>query len=431
MQQKTAKKYTVAILGVGARGGNVYGRLIKQFPERFEIVSLCDARQERLTAFGAEFGVKESLRFTDEKEFFQEKRADLLVIATQDKDHVRHCLKAFETGYDILMEKPITDKKDECRQVLEAQEKYGRKALICHVLRYAPAFLKVAELLDSGAIGRLVAINALERVTYWHQAHSYVRGNWRSDKEVAPMILAKCCHDLDLIQYYARSKATSVSSVGDLTFFKTENAPPDAAKRCLECPHAETCPYSAKVLYIDRFKKVYCPEDYWPYNVVTPAPVTVDSLTEALRTGPYGRCVFHCDNNVVDHQLTQIAFANGVKACLTMTAFTTDDKSELYGLGRRMSFHGTYGEILLDELEDSVTLMRFGEEKQVFKINALGDNGYGHGGGDYYLIKELCNMLDGVSTNATSLEASIESHLIGICAEESRLQGGERILVHE
>ena len=425
------KQYSVAIIGVGARGANVYGRLLMQFPKRFRIVALCDVREQRLESFGKEFGVAVENRFTDEDEFFKEKRADLLVIATQDSDHVRHCLKAFEKGYDILMEKPITEKKEECEAVLKAQEKSGCKALICHVLRYAPAFLTVAELIDSGAIGRLVAIDALERVTYWHQAHSYVRGNWRTTKETAPMILAKCCHDLDLIQYYAKSKCKSVSSVGELTFFNKANQPEGAADRCLQCKYVETCPYSAKVLYLDRWKKAYSPEDYWPYNVVVSAPVTEEKLTNALRSGPYGRCVFACDNDVVDHQLTLMSFENGVKATLTMTAFTTDDKSDLYGLGRRMNFHGTLGEIILDELEDAVELMVFGQEKQVFKINALGDNGYGHGGGDFYLIKELCDMLDGNAKASTSLTASIESHLMGICAEESRLKDGVRVLVHE
>jgi hypothetical protein len=219
--------------------------------------------------------------------------------------------------------------------------------------------------------------------------------------------------------------------VGELTFFNADNAPEGAAKRCLDCKFVESCPYSAKRLYLDRWKKVYCPEDYWPYNVLTPAPVTEESLTKALKEGPYGRCVFACDNDVVDHQLTLMAFENGVKATLTMTAFTTDDGSNLYGLGRRMNFHGTMGEIVLDELTDEVTLMPYGEPKQTFKINALGDMGYGHGGGDFYLIKEMYDMLQGNAKSTTSLEASIESHLIGICAEESRLQGGKLIHVHE
>ena len=200
-----SKIYTVAILGVGARGGNAYGKLINKFPEKYDIVALCDMREDRLEYYGELFGVKEENRFTCEDEFFKEKRADLLVIATPDTAHICHAIKAFETGYDILVEKPLTDNEEECRELLEAQEKYGCRALVCHVLRYAPAYTKLYEVVNSGKIGRLLDINWTEPVGYWHQAHSYVRGNWRNTADSAPMILAKCCHDLDLIQWYAKS----------------------------------------------------------------------------------------------------------------------------------------------------------------------------------------------------------------------------------
>ena len=171
------KQYSVAILGVGARGANVYGRLLTQFPERFRIVALCDVRTQRLEAFGKEFGVDESNRFTDEDEFFKEKRSDALVIATQDQDHVPMCIKALELGYDILLEKPITSSEEELYQLLEAYNKYNRKVIVCHVLRYAPAYLKMKSLIDEGEIGKLVCIDWIEQVTYWHQSHSFVRGN--------------------------------------------------------------------------------------------------------------------------------------------------------------------------------------------------------------------------------------------------------------
>ena len=180
------KIFTVAIIGVGARGADAYGWLIHEAKDKFNIVSLCDLRQERLDRFSKEFEVPVNACFTDEKEFFKEKRADILLIATPDDHHVKHCLKGFALGYDIMMEKPITDNKEECDAVLAAQKKAGKKALVCHVLRYAPAFLKTAELLDGGEIGKLVAINALERVGFAHQTHSYVRGNWRTTKTAAP-----------------------------------------------------------------------------------------------------------------------------------------------------------------------------------------------------------------------------------------------------
>ena len=418
------KIFTVAIIGVGARGANAYGWQINDATDRFDIVALCDIRPERLDMFGKKFNVPEDARFTDENEFFKEKRADLLLIATQDKDHVRHCLKAFELGYDIMTEKPLTDKREECEALLAAQKKYGGKVLVCHVLRYAPLFLKAEEMIENGRIGKLVAINAIERVQFAHQSHSYVRGNWRNTNSSAPMILAKCCHDLDLLQWYAKSKCKSISSVGDLVYFKPENAPEGAAERSLDCQYERTCPYSAWFSYIHRFHYENQPQDTWPLNVLVNAPVTEEKLYEALKTGPYGRCVFHCDNNVVDHQFTQMTFENGVKASLLMTAFTQAG-------GRRITFHGTQGEIVLEEQSDSLVLKRFDDETETFNIAALEESGYGHGGGDIFIVRKLYEMLTGKSDVATTLEASVESHLMGICAEESRLKGGELVYIHK
>ncbi|MBO5906733.1 MAG: Gfo/Idh/MocA family oxidoreductase [Clostridia bacterium] len=416
------KIYTVAIIGVGSRGALAYGRKINGIKDKFKIVSLCDIKRCRLDTYGEEFGVPENARFDTEEEFFKERRADILIIATLDQDHVRHCLCAFKLGYDVLLEKPITADASECKMLLDAQKKYGNRALVCHVLRYAPAYLKVAELIDGGEIGRLVAIEATEPVGYDHQSHSYVRGNWRDTKETSPMILAKCCHDLDLLQWYAKSKCKSISSVGDLTFFNEQNAPEGAAKRCTECKYSDTCAYSAKVLYLDNWFKLDCPEDYWPYNVAAEAPLTEKKLREAIEEGPYGRCVFHCDNNAVDHQMVQMTFENGVKASLTMTAFVT-------GYGRHSTYFGTGGVIDLDD--EYVTLRKFGGETVRHSLAKPKEGGHDHGGGDTGLISSLYEMLEGRAPAGTSLEASIESHLMGIAAEESRLDGGRLVLVHK
>ena len=420
------KIYTVAIIGVGARGGDVYGSLMADREDRFKIIALCDKRESKLSVFGEKFGVSPDARFNNEEDFFKEKRADLLVVATLDKDHTRHCLKGFELGYDILTEKPLTDDKAECEALLEAQKKSGKKAFVCHVLRYAPAFVKMAEVLEKGELGQLIAIDALERVGYPHQAHSYVRGNWRNLEVSAPMILAKCCHDLDLLQWYANSKCKSISSVGDLAYLKKENAPEGSTARCLDCPHVESCPYSAKKHYIDNWKYCNCPEDRWPYNVVTQAPTTEEKIMKALREGPYGRCVYRCDNDVVDHQITTMTFENGVKATLTMTAYTA------FG-GRRYVFFGSNGDMILDEESDTLTIRKFNSSPETYTISEMitDEKGYGHGGGDAKLIEQLYEILEGNVTGKTSFEASVESHLMGICAEESRIKGGELIYLHE
>ena len=415
------KIFTVAILGVGSRGGNGYGRIINGMRDRFKIVSLCDIRRERLDMFAPEFEVEEKNCFDTDEEFLKERRADLLIIATQDKDHVRHCLRAFELGYDVLMEKPITADENECYELLNSQKEHGNRALVCHVLRYSKPYVKVMELIDSGSIGRLVAIDALEPVNFWHQAHSYVRGNWRNTSDSTPMILAKCCHDLDLLQYYARSKCESVSSVGDLTFFTKENAPEGSALRCTECKYTDTCEYSAKNIYINGWYRKKTPTDDWPFNVIAAAPITEEKLWTAIKNGPYGRCVFHCDNDAVDHQIVQMTFKNGVKASLMMNAF--NDK-----MGRCYRFYGTHGMIIL--ANDSVTLREFGKNDVEFSSKELLESGHAHGGGDFGIISSLYDMLNGTAPESTSLEASIESHLMGIAAEKSRINGGELIKIH-
>ncbi len=303
------KVFTVAVLGCGGRGAESYGRLMYDRKEEYKIVALCDVNTAKLQTYGEQFCVDEAHRFSDEKVFFREKRADLLIIATLDRDHVRECVKALELGYDVLLEKPVSDKESECEELLAAQKKYGGKVLVCHVLRYAPAYRKVYDMIGSGTIGRLVEIQALEQVAYWHYAHSYTRGNWRNYKVAAPMILAKCCHDLDLLQWYAKSACDTVSSVGALTYFKPENAPEGAARRCTECKYERTCPYSAVKAYVDSWERSGCPENIWPINILTQDfPLTKEKIMKALETGNYGRCVFACDNDVVDHQHVSLTF---------------------------------------------------------------------------------------------------------------------------
>lgn len=417
----TKKVYKIAIIGAGIRGANVYGEIIKSMPEMFEITAVCDRDQARLNSVGKRFKIEKESLFCDEEHFFEHRRADVLIIATQDAEHFRQCKKAFELGYDVLLEKPISDRKEECEELLKTQSKYGNKVLVCHVLRYSAGYQRVAEIINQGKIGRLVAIDWIEYVGYLRQAHSYVRGNWRNDESATPMILAKSCHDLDLIQRFAGAKCKTVSSVGDLSFFKSECAPDGAAKRCTECRYVDTCPYSAKRIYIDRWYEAGCPDDIVPYNVIAPAPATEDKLKTAIKDGPYGRCVFHCDNNVVDHQMVQMVFENGVKASFTMMAFSSDD-------GRKASFFGTLGEIKLDEKQ--LILRRFGEREEKISLSTMVSPCCTHGGGDNSLIKALYDMLEGKNAGQTSLEASVESHLIGIAAEKSRKSGGEVIKVH-
>ena len=416
---------TVSVLGCGSRG-NIYAGAMLSKKDKFRITAFCDINADKLRLAKDKYGIDENCLYSDEQEFFSEKRSDVLVIATQDKDHVRQCLRALELGYDVLMEKPISPVREDLEKLLNAYKKTDRTVMVCHVLRYAPAFRKIKELLNGGVIGRLIRLESIEQVAYWHQAHSFVRGNWRNSEQTSPMIMQKCCHDFDLIQYYVGSKCDSVYSVGDLAFFKKENAPPDSAERCADCKYSDSCIYSAENLYVKRFKETGC-KTVWPFDVVDlTRPITEDSLRNAYKTGNYGRCVFRCDNNVVDNQAVVMKFSNGVKATLTMTAFTAN-------MGRIMTFHGTHGEIELNESQGYIRVSEFGKEERRISIEDLMKSvekeTMAHGGGDALIVDTFYNAIEGIAKSDTDLDKSVESHLIALAAEESRMVGAE-VKVH-
>ncbi len=351
----------------------------------------------------------------------------MLVIATFDKEHVRQCVRAMKMGYHILLEKPISDSREEIELLLQTQKETGRTVAVCHELRYGPGYEKLSELLEKGTIGRLLAIDAMERVAYWHQAQAYVRIQSERNAVSYPTILAKCSHDLDLVQHYAGAECDTLSSVGALSFFRKENAPKGAAERCLDCPHAETCAYSAKRIYIDGWKRDNCPSFVWPYNKVSlKNPTTEKDLYEGLKTTCFGKCAFLCgveeNPTVVDHQLVQMQFKNGVTAVLKMVFAQT--------AGRRINLFGTYGELLLDERSDTLEIRRFGEEPEIIHLKTLSEDGNAHGGGDMRLVEHLYSLLAENKANRTSLKESVESHLMGIAAEESRHSGSKVLRVH-
>ncbi|MBQ2712324.1 MAG: Gfo/Idh/MocA family oxidoreductase [Clostridia bacterium] len=419
------KQFTVSIIGVGARGGAAYGEYIHESNQKFRITALCDIAPSKLKKWGDKFGVPEEERYSTEEEFFQTKRSDLLLIAVLDADHVRIAKRALSLGYHILLEKPISGDKEELYELLAEAKKTDRIVMVCHVLRYTVAFRKMKQLLDEGAIGKLVAVDALEQIAYWHFAHSYVRGNWRVAAETTPSIMAKCCHDLDLLQYFAGSRCISVSSVGSLNYFNPENAPKGHGERCLSCAANEGCPYDAKAFYLNRWKRNGCPSDAWPFHVLSDEPTTEEVLLRALENGPYGECVFLGKNDVADNQTVIAAFENGVNATLRMMAFTA-------GGGRKYCLYGSHGEIEYNEEAETILLKPFGKEIQTIRITDLTDNLKGHGGGDYGMIDSLYLVLCGENAADTSIANSVESHLMAIAAEESRLQGGVKILIrHE
>lgn len=421
------KVLTVSIIGVGARGGETYGRYIHSLKDRYSIVSLCDLSRERLDKYGKDFEVAKENRFLSEEDFFRCKRSDILLIGTMDASHVRIAERALSLGYHLLLEKPISGKLDELRRLVEVARASGKIVMVCHVLRYTAMVEKLKNLLDGGAIGKLISMDQTENVAFWHQAHSFVRGNWRKKEETSPMILQKCCHDFDLIQYFVGARCKALSSMGDLSYLNPKNHPEGAADRCVSCKFIETCPYSAKKIYIDMWKENGRNENIWPMNVITDEfPLTEENLTRAITEGPYGRCVFACDNNVVDNQTVMMQFENGITATLKMEAFTKAG-------GRDIRFFGTSGELCLYESEGLIVLKRYFGNEERWTLSELTDDLEGHGGGDHRMIDRLYRVLTSENPKSidTTIENSVESHYMAIAAEESRLAGGKLTYISE
>lgn len=409
----------VSIIGLGGRGGEAYGRYMAFLLDKFKITHVCDINTTRLHKYGEIFDVPVENRFNDEDKFFEKKWSDVLFITTQDRMHVRMAKKALELGYDIVLEKPITDDITELQELAKLAHEKKRKVMVCHVLRYTVMMRKLKELLNAGAIGKLISIDQTENVVFWHEAHSYVRGNWRNTDVAVPMIMAKCCHDLDLIQDFIGGRCKSVSSMGNLSYFKPEFKPEGSADRCVNCKYVDSCVYSAKRIYVEAWRNMGKPGNVGPFNLITDVcPLTEEALMNAIETSPYGRCVFACDNNVVDNQTVIMQFENGVTATLKMEAFVKQG-------GRDIRFFGTEGELELREGEGTITLKKYLGEDTVWRITDLTDDLEGHGGGDHRMIDELYDIMMGQNPQvATSLDESIESHYMALAAEESRLNGG-------
>ena len=368
---------------------------------------MCDTEAYRLKKAKELYGVSDDMLFSDEKEFFAKGRiADILLICTMDRAHYQQTVKALELGYGVLLEKPMSPSEEECKGILAAAEKYGGKIAVCHVLRYTPFYSEIKKRIEQGEIGQIVTISQTENVGYWHQAHSFVRGNFRNSEESSPMILQKCCHDLDIIRWLMDKPCQSVSSFGSLTYYTKENAPKGAAERCLDCK--ADCIYNAPKWYKSEAGK----------NWFVGKRLGMNDIDEAMRVLPHGRCVFQCDNDVVDHQVVNMLFEGGATAQLTMTAFSERNY-------RYIHIHGTAGEIVGDMESGYFDLIQFGKGTQRIDITRLGIDLSGHGGGDIRLISDFLDYFKGKGEVRTSAAVSLESHLMAFTAEKSRKNGGQ------
>lgn len=416
----TLRTLTAVLLGAGSRGRYIYGPYAEKFPNELKFVAVAEPDDERRQRFAEIHRIaEEHVYHSWEQVFEQGKIADVMIICTLDRMHYIPAMKALELGYHVMLEKPMSPNVQECIELEQASLKHKRLLVVTHVLRYSPFWSGIKKCIEDGELGAIGTIQLTENVGYHHMVHSYVRGNWRNSEETSPMILAKSCHDLDLISWLMDEPCTAVSSFGSLLHFKAENAPQGAADRCIDgCDVERECAFSAIKMYLEQ------PADHWARYMTH--DLSQEGIIRALKEGPFGRCVYRCDNNVVDHQVVNMEFASGANANFIMSGLT---KSAT----RRVQIMGTQGEIIGDMDNGSFTLYRYetGEEV-VIKCSVQGD---GHGGGDERMVRSFLQNVHQFERNPphglTSATASLQSHLIAFASERSRLQQGRSIKLTE
>ncbi|MFF0869134.1 Gfo/Idh/MocA family protein [Nonomuraea sp. NPDC003560] len=403
---------TIAIVGAGSRG-QIYARAAAA-DGRARIVAVADPDPARRARVAADHDLPDNACFAGWDELAAvPKLADAVVIATQDRLHVEPAVAFADLGYAILLEKPMAPTEPEARRIVEAVERNGVLFAVCHVLRYTAYTRAFKELLDSGRLGTISSVQHLEPVGWWHMAHSFVRGAWRNAAESGPMLLTKSCHDIDWLLHILGEQPVAVSSFGSLTHFRPENRPEGASTRCVSCAVEPDCAYSAKRLYLSCLGDPR--REFWPLGAVT-SDATVAGVTHALETGPYGRCVYDCDNDVVDQQVVTLEFAKGATVSFTMTAFTPLEH-------RRTRIFGTRGYAEGDGREIRVVDFVTGAEERIDTQTTAGASlADGHGGGDGGLTKAFIDAVaagDQAPLGAGPAEA-LAGHLVVWAAERAR-----------
>jgi predicted dehydrogenase len=401
------------LVGAGGRGFDPFGAYALQHPNELRYIAVAEPVAERRERFARLHRIDPRYSFSSAEELFAcGQLAPALINATGDRQHVAVSVPALRLGYHVLQEKPMATTPHDCVRIVRAAEEAGRILQIGHVLRFAPFFVAVKEAVASGRIGEVMTVDHRENVAYWHMAHSFVRGKWRNQADSSPMILAKSCHDMDFLRWVVDRPCERVVSFGSLSHFRPEAVGPEVPARCTDgCPLAEGCAYNAPRFYLGLGPG-------WPVADLAvdqredPSP---EERMEALRTGPYGRCVYRCDNDVVDHQVAILEFVGGVTATFTMHGFSAVP-------GRTMRYDGTRGTLLAGEGPEGVRAhYHLGDREEALHIRPVAG---GHGGGDVGLIRAFLRAVrEGGGEVLTSARVSLESHLMCFAAEKSRLEG--------
>ncbi len=419
-----AKPITAIIVGAGHRA-LVYASYAAKHPDELKIVGVADLMPLRRQQVAELYDLSPEQCFESAEELAaRPQMADVIINGTMDHQHVPTALPLLAAGYDMLLEKPFATNEVEMWELARAARRHGRKVVICHVLRYAPFYVAIRQRVQAGEIGELVNVQTIEHVSYHHMAVGYVRGKWNRKAEChSSMLMAKCCHDLDLIAWMKSGIAPrAVASFGNNFYFRADKAPAGAGTRCLvDCPIEAECLYSARKHYIDHPNR-------WTFYVWASLehlanPTIEDKIAELKGDSPYGRCVWKCDNDVVDHQSVIVEFADGCTASHNMIGGTSRPSRAIHLLGTNGEIQGV--------LEDSKFVIRHidprpGHEysEEVVDLNIGGDmHGAfgGHAGGDMRLVADFLSVIRGEapSISTTTLDDSVNGHLIGFSADRA------------
>lgn len=405
------------LVGAGNRGYRAYGRIAHELlSDKLRFVAVAEPDEARRERFGAEHGIPPERRFhTWEELVAAGPLARAAVNTTMDRTHLVSTEALLETGYDVLLEKPMATTAADCVTLVRQARGLGRRLVVCHVLRYAPFFVTIRDTVRSGRLGDVVTVDWRENLSYQHFVHSFVRGNWSNTGRTAPMLLAKCSHDLDQLVWLVGRAPERLSSFGSLTHFTAERALPDMPERCTDgCPHQDTCLWFAPRVYIGEAT---------PRFMHDPVSLSRDPAVrrQALRTGPYGRCVYRCDNDAVDHQVVTLDFGEGLTVGLTMQGASHRE-------GRTVRVDGMRATLLADQSRNEIQIWDHGAGAPEVLRPALPEDaaraGFGHGGGDQGLLEDFVAVLRGERTEAATEGAeSLLSHLLAFAAEEARHTG--------
>lgn len=408
------KKLKVILIGAGGRGIGYTGNMMN---EKFEVVAVAEPIEARRNFIKERHNIPDEMCFESwEPLLDMPKFADIAIISTMDKLHYDPTMKAIKQKYHLLLEKPVAPTPKECIEIMKAAKENNVKVLVCHVLRYSPFFKKLKELVDSKLIGQIISIEHDECVWNVHQSHSFVRGNWGNSDKSTSMILQKACHDMDVLQWLVGKKCKYVQSFGSLTYFKKENAPECSPEYCIDgCPHGEDCYYNAVKLYLED------EENLWFREAAAQKQIpSNEDVEKALRTTQYGKCVFKCDNNVVDHQVVNMEFEDGTTISFNMCAFNAG--------GRHIRVMGTDGELVgsMNDATFDFYSFKTKEHKEIKASEiAIGETIVdGHGGGDVGIVHALYDYIADNKTDGllSEIDISVENHMISFAAEKSRLE---------